>query len=138
MSISCRWLVSCALFAGLTAGCATESPGPAQDALSCDATRASVSMCVEHVGPRSQTHRLSILAQCREVDGVLVDRCPTEHLVGVCEQQQDLSRPTALSALVRVHHYLHPDVATPAAEAATAARCQGPGRRWVAPRPGES
>ena len=81
--------------------------------------------CMAYVEPKSDTYRLSIHAECSDGGGELVEACPEENLVGICEQPQDTEAAWTLARVVRVHHYLTPDVATPEAIATIEKRCGG-------------
>lgn len=124
----------------VTAGCGSTRPdGTSVDGVPrCNAQQATGGMCVEHLDPISDTARLSILARCREAGGELVERCPVSHLVGVCERAEDTSKAWTLNRVSRVHHYLHPDVASPDAAQRLAARCAPPHGTWTpAPQEGQ-
>jgi hypothetical protein len=109
---------------------------PADGGVRCDARRATGGMCIESLEPRNGTARLSLQVQCRDAGGKVVERCPTERLVGVCEQTLDMSKAWTLNRVSRVHHYLHPDVATPDALAGIADRCPPEVGGWTpAPLP---
>jgi hypothetical protein len=114
----------------LLAGCSGSTPA-VQNAIRCDSQTAAGGMCAERIDPISDTARLSILAQCREVNGTIVDECPARNLIGVCEIAEDTSRAWTLNRTTRVHHYLHPDAATPEAIARIAEGCNSPRARWT-------
>lgn len=108
------------------AGCSSEpTPAEANAPLYCDRQLEVRSMCAEYIEPRSPLYRESIYAECRDGGGKLVDECPTENLVGVCEQPQDERLASTMARTVRVHHYLEPDFATDTEIEAIAARCSG-------------
>ncbi len=108
------------------AGCSSEpTPAEANGPMYCDRQMEVRSMCVEYIEPRSPLYRESIYAECREGGGKLVDECPTENLVGVCEQPQDERLAHTMARTLRVHHYLAPDVATDDEIEAIAGRCSG-------------
>ena len=119
-----RGTLAAILFAA--AGCGSEpTPAEANGPMYCDRQMEVRSMCVEYLEPRSPLYRESIYAQCREGGGKLIDECPTENLVGVCEQPQDERLANAMARTLRVHHYLAPDVATDDGIEAIAGRCSG-------------
>lgn len=99
--------------------------------VSCLVEGAAAQACTEYPDPLDDSRRLSIIAQCGEAGGRIVGTCPTERLVGVCEQVRDQVQPWTLSRTTRHHRYLHPDVATPEAVDALASRCRGAGVRWI-------
>jgi hypothetical protein len=123
-TVMTRAFVAAALIAA--AGCSSEpTPAEANAPMHCDRQLERRSMCAEYIEPRSPLYRESIFAQCREGGGKLVDECPTENLVGVCEQPQDERRANTMARTVRVYHYLEPDLATDDEIAAIADRCSG-------------
>lgn len=108
------------------AGCSSDpTPAETNGPMSCDRQMEVRSMCVEYLEPRSPLYRESIFAECREGGGKLVDECPTENLVGICEQPQDERLANTMARTLRVHHYLAPDVATDDEIGAIAERCSG-------------
>ena len=108
------------------AGCSrTPTPAEANAPMHCQQQQDVRWMCVEYVEPRSGLARESIFAQCRENGGMLVDQCPGENRVGVCEQTLDDTQPTTFSTTQRVHHYLDPQFASDDEIAAIAGRCSG-------------
>lgn len=108
------------------AGCSSEpTPAEANAPMHCDRQMEVRSMCAEYIEPRSPLYRESIYAECRDGGGKLVDECPTENLVGVCEQPQDERLANTMARTVRVYHYLEPDVATDDEIEAIAERCSG-------------
>jgi hypothetical protein len=90
--------------------------------------------CMAYVDPKSDAYRLSIQAECSDGGGEFVEACPEENLVGICEQPQDVEATWTLARVVRVHHYVQPDLATPEALATLENRCRG-GGTWT-PAPG--
>lgn len=115
------WL--CVAATAALVGCGGSPEGGDANVVSCKVEGDKSSQCMEYVDPKSDTYRLSILDTCKDGGGVLVETCPTEDLVGICEQPQDTEKAWTLSRVVRVHHYLHPDIATPDAIDAIADRC---------------
>lgn len=114
------------LIAAFASGCSSEpTPAEANGPMYCDTQTEVRRMCVEYLEPRSPLYRESIYAQCRENGGKLVDECPTENRVGVCEQPQDESLAHTMASTLRVHHYLAPDFATDDEIEAIAGRCSG-------------
>lgn len=123
-AVAMRGAVAALLLAA--AGCSSEpTPAEANAPLYCDRQLELRSMCVEYLEPRSPLYRESIYAECREGGGKLVDECPTENLVGVCEQPQDERLANTMARTLRVHHYLAPDFATDDEIGAIAGRCSG-------------
>jgi hypothetical protein len=114
------------LIAAFASGCSSEpTPAEANAPMHCDTQTEVRRMCIEYIEPRSPLYRESIYAQCRENGGKLVDECPTENLVGVCEQPQDEDLARTMASTLRVHHYLDPKVATDDQIAIIADRCTG-------------
>lgn len=99
--------------------------------VTCDARQDTGGMCMTYFDPLDDTRRLSIISQCREAGGRLVDQCPATDLVGTCDVQEDTARAWSLNKRTQVHHYLHADVRTPAAIAGIANRCSGSTRTWT-------
>lgn len=134
-----RTLALAFTLATTAAACGGGTPAPPVDGrVTCDARADAGGMCMEQLDPLDDTRRLSLVGQCTENGGRLVDSCPTENLVGVCEIEKDTSQAWTLNARTRVHHYLHPDVATPDAIEGIAERCGGPSATWTpAPDPAE-
>jgi hypothetical protein len=96
----------------------------------CNVPRDAGAKCMAYVDPKSDTYRLSILAECSDGGGELVEACPDENLIGVCEQPQDIEAAWTLARVVRVHHYLQPGLATPEAIDTLENRCGG-GGTWT-------
>jgi hypothetical protein len=114
------------LIAAFASGCSSEpTPAEANGPMYCDTQTEVRRMCVEYLEPRSPLYRESIYAQCRENGGKLVDECPTENRVGVCEQPQNEALAHTMARTLRVHHYLDPSVATDDQIAIIADRCSG-------------
>lgn len=91
----------------------------------CNVPRDAGARCMAYIEPKSDTYRLSIHAECSDGGGELVEACPDENLIGVCEQPQNTEVAWTLARVVRVHHYLDPDLATPEAIATIEKRCGG-------------
>lgn len=111
----------------------TAAPSAAGDLapVTCHVEHAVRSTCMVQLAPVDATRRLSLLAQCREEGGQVVEVCPTRDLIGVCEMQQNTARAWTLNAVTQVHHYMHPDAWTAEAAEAVAARCTGPTAQWT-------
>ncbi|MGV3515485.1 hypothetical protein [Luteitalea sp.] len=143
-AVSPPWM---AVLGGLALMASACSPGAApasagiadasRDQVSCNVARGEHSLCLEQLDPLDATRRLSLVAQCTESGGALVRECPTRHLVGVCEVQQDTRLAWSLNAVTRIHHYIHPDVLTPEIVESLAARCGGPAGHWTPAAPAD-
>jgi hypothetical protein len=127
------------MLAVVASGCgdAGTAPPPATDQVTCDARSDASGMCIVSLEPLSDTRRLSLISRCRESGGRVVDSCPTDGLVGVCQIEENTAQAWTLNARTRVHHYLHADLRTPAAVEALAGRCSGPSASWTPAAPVE-
>ena len=96
---------------------------PDRTILRCEVAHAATPVCSEYVRPLSDTMRVSLIVKCREVDGVIVDACKDEHLVGVCERAEDRSKPWTMNEVTRVRYYMPPDAYDAARVEQIAARC---------------
>lgn len=103
-------------------GCSDGSPADG-NIVYCNVPLDAGAKCMAYVDPKSDTYRLSILGECSDGGGELVEACPEENLAGICEQPQDVEAAWTLARVVRVHHYLQPDLATPEAVATLENRC---------------
>lgn len=123
----------------VASGCgeAGTAPPAATDQVTCDARTDAGGMCMVSLEPLSDTRRLSLVSRCRENGGRVVDSCPTDGLVGVCQIEENTAQAWTLNARTRVHHYLHADVRTPEAVEALAGRCSGPSASWTPADPVE-
>jgi hypothetical protein len=101
----------------------------------CNVQRDAGSKCVAYVDPKSDEYLPSIHAECSDGGGELVEACPAENLIGVCEQPQDTDASWTLARVVRVNHYLAADLATPEAIATLEKRCGADGTWTRAPPP---
>jgi hypothetical protein len=118
------------LVLGLVACAKAPTPAEQNAPMHCLSSGDARSQCMQYVEPLSDLRRESIFAQCREAGGMLVDACPEENLVGICEQPQNLDQAWTLARAVRTHFYLHPDVADDAAIETLAERC-GEDNDWT-------
>ncbi len=102
----------------LASGCSRGASDPgARRTLACYVGTDSKATCVEERLVGGDDH-LYMIESCREVSGRVVKACPEENRIGICERPP--SEPTERGVELRphrVHHYLHPDLATPAAVA---------------------
>lgn len=101
----------------------------------CNVQRDAGSKCMAYVDPKSDAYLLSIHAECSDGGGELVNVCPAENLIGICEQPQDTDASWTLARVVRVNHYLTPGLATPEAIATLAKRCGADGTWTRTPPP---
>ncbi len=122
------WL--CIAATAALAGCGGTPSGGDTNVVYCKVARDKASQCMEYIDPKSDAYRLAILDTCNEDGGMVVESCPSADLVGICEQPQDTQQAWTLSRVIRVHHYLHPDIATPDAIQSLAERC-GDGDTWT-------
>ena len=115
-------------------GCSGGSKDGGGSTVYCNVVADAGAKCMAYVDPKSDTYRPLIEAECNDGGGELVEACPDENLIGICEQPQDTEVAWTLARVVRVHHYLDPDLATPEAIATLEKRCRGDATWTPAPR----
>ena len=129
-----RWWFSrgAGLGVAVTLLCGCGKPADPQ-VVSCKVPNGSHAMCMEYVRPRSDLLRSSILAECRDGGGLIVDACPVEGLVGTCERATDPSKPTSLSERVRMKTYFQNGGVNPPDVARLKEHCLKGAGEWTQP-----
>jgi hypothetical protein len=103
------------LFA-LPSGCWRGAPEPgAPRTLACYSRTQNEVTCVEQPLLLKDDHHY-VIVSCGQSEGRIVEACPEKERIGICERPANLPTERGFELrTVRVHHYLPPDRATPAA-----------------------